>query len=141
VSPTYLSASLREQVRDRAGHRCEYCLLGEDDAHFPHEPDHIIAEKHGGTSSLDNLAPACFDCNRFKGSNIASIEPETNELIPLFNPRMQEWPKHFAIREGAIIPTTAIGRVTVLVLRLNLLERVETRELLAEIGEYPATRD
>ena len=68
MSETYLPANVRRQVRERAGGRCEYCLLAEDDAFFPHEPDHILAVKHGGTGTLDNPAWACFDCNQFKGS-------------------------------------------------------------------------
>ena len=65
-------ASLRREVRERAGERCEYCLLAEFQAFLPHEPDHLIALKHGGKTSPENLALACFDCNRFKGSDIAS---------------------------------------------------------------------
>lgn len=134
---SYLPAALRQQVRARARNRCEYCMLAEEDAYFPHEPDHIIAEKHGGTSALENLALACFDCNRFKGSNIASLDPESSELTPLFNPRTQKWNDHFEIRGGQIMPFTAIGRVTERILRLNLPARVEVREMLAEMGDYP----
>ena len=42
-----LTAALRRLVRERADLRCEYCLLAEDDAYLPHEPDHVIATKHG----------------------------------------------------------------------------------------------
>ena len=134
---SYLPAALRQQVRARAGNRCEYCMLAEEDAYFPHEPDHIIAEKHRGTNTLENLALACFDCNRFKGSNIASVDPESGELTSLFNPRTQKWNDHFEIRGGQILPLTAIGRVTERILRLNLPARVEVREMLAEMGDYP----
>ena len=48
MSETYVPAAVRRQVRARAGDRCEYCLLAEDDAFFPREPDHILALKHGG---------------------------------------------------------------------------------------------
>jgi hypothetical protein len=34
----------------RAGHRCEYCLIREQDTGFPLEVDHIISRKHGGDS-------------------------------------------------------------------------------------------
>ncbi len=134
---SYLPAALRRQMRERAADRCEYCMLAEEDAYLPHEPDHIIAEKHGGTDKLENLALACFDCNRFKGSNIASLDPVGGELTPLFNPRMQKWSEHFEARGGEIIPLTAVGRVTERILRLNLPARVEVREMLAEMGDYP----
>src|SRR5258705_13210634 len=120
MTPTRISAALRQQVRERAGQRCEYCLLAEVQAFFPHEPDHIIAQKHGGESTLENLAFACFDCNRFKGSDIASFDPVTSELVPLFNPRRQRWHEHFGIEGGRIIPLTPAGRVTESILRLNL---------------------
>jgi HNH endonuclease len=46
---------LRRQVQERAQGRCEYCLIHESDMYYPHEPDHVIAEKHGGPTSLDNI--------------------------------------------------------------------------------------
>ena len=130
-------ASLRREVRARAKQRCEYCLIAESQSHFPHEPDHLIALKHGGLSTAANLALACSDCNRFKGTDIASIDRVTGKLVPLFNPRTQSWSAHFRLIGGEIIPLTPTGRVTEQLLRLNLPERVETREQLAEVGLYP----
>jgi 5-methylcytosine-specific restriction endonuclease McrA len=60
VSPTAVSSALRRQVFERASGRCEYCLLSFVDAFFSHEADHIIAEKHGGVTTSENLALACF---------------------------------------------------------------------------------
>ena len=107
-----ISASLRSEVRERAEQRCEYCLLHESQAFFPHEPDHLIALKHGGETVSANLALACFDCNRFKGSDIASIDEVSGELVGLFNPRTQQWLDHFSLEGGHIIPLTPVGRVT-----------------------------
>ena len=137
MSPARISSALRRGVRERANGCCEYCLLPEEQAFFPHEPDHVIATKHGGQSTLDNLAFACFDCNRFKGSDIASLDPASGELTPLFNPRLQEWSEHFSIEAGRINPRTANGRVTELVLKVNLSSRVEVREILTNIKRYP----
>jgi HNH endonuclease len=81
-------------VAARAGHRCEYCLIHADDTFFGCEVDHIISEKHGGATREDNLAYACLFCNRNKGSDIASILPETGELVRLFNPRLDRWGDH-----------------------------------------------
>lgn len=72
---------MRQQVRRRAGNRCEYCFPSEEDAFFAHEVDHVIAEKHGGVTTPDNWALACFDCNRFKGSDIASLDPGSGSLV------------------------------------------------------------
>jgi hypothetical protein len=104
---------------------------------FPHEPDHLIALKHGGKTTLANLALACFDCNRFKGSDIASIDTVTGELVPLFNPRTQMWSEHFRLKRGEIIPLSPTGRVTEKLLRLNLPTRLEVRERLVALGLYP----
>src|SRR4051794_15645178 len=95
-----ISAALRREVRDRARERCEYCLLAESQAFFPHEPYHLIARKHGGETISANLTLACFDCNRFKGPNIALLDPVTGELVPLFNPRTQRWSEHFKLNAG-----------------------------------------
>ena len=64
MTETYIPAAMRRQVRERANGCCEYCLLAEEDAYFPHEADHIISVKHRGLSVLENLAWSCFDCNR-----------------------------------------------------------------------------
>ena len=72
-----------------------------------------------------------------KGLIIASIDWLTGKLVRLFNPRTQSWPAHFCLSGGEIIPLTPTGRVTEQLLRLNLPERVETRERLADVGLYP----
>jgi hypothetical protein len=127
-------------VRERANRCCEYCLLSEDDAFFAHEPDHIIARKHDGKTELDNLCWSCFDCNRFKGSNIASIDSISEQLTPLFNPRKQFWDEHFEIQGGQIVPLTEIGRATEKVLKLNLMSRVEVRAMLSRLERYPTQK-
>jgi HNH endonuclease len=137
MSVTKISPALREIIRQRAGRRCEYCLIAEDQAFLPFEVDHIISEKHGGETSEENLAWSCFDCNRFKGSDIASKDLVTGNLAPLFNPREEKWKDHFQIVGGEIIPLTSIGRVTILVLRINLPQRAEVRAILAGLGLYP----
>lgn len=124
-------------MRDRAGEHCEYCLIAESQASPPHEPDHLIALKHGGQTTSENLALACFDCNRFKGSDIASIDAVTSELVGLFNPRTQQWPEHFRLNGAYIVPLTAVGRVTEKLLRFNLPSRLELRAHLIERGKYP----
>ncbi len=121
--------------------RCEYCLLSEDDAFFSHEPDHIIAKKHGGETSLANLAWSYFECNRFKGSDIASRDDSSGDLSPLFNPRTDRWAEHFVLHGGTIQPLTAVGRVTAQLLKLNLPVRLEVRETLVAARRYSAPED
>ena len=107
-----IAAALRRQVRERANGHCEYCLIAESQAFFPHELDHLIAQKPGGETTLGNLGLACFDCNRFKGTDIASVDDVTGEIVGLFNPRAHHWPEHFSFGDGDIIPLTPVGRVT-----------------------------
>lgn len=137
MSLSYVSSGLRRQIHQRAQDRCEYCLLSQGDAFFPHEPDHVTAEKHGGATTIENLALACFDCNRFKGSDIASIDPDTGNLVALFNPRTQNWNEHFSLTGGLSIALTPVGAATVRLLKLNLPARVEAREALARRRRYP----
>lgn len=130
---TYIPTTLRREVVERAGNRCEYCLLSAEVAFFPHEVDHVIAEKHGGATDIDNLALACWRCNRHKGSDLTSFDPQTRQLSPLFNPRTQAWTEHFAYEGERMIGLTPEGRTTVNLLRLNSEERLSER-LSSETG-------
>jgi hypothetical protein len=134
---TDVREELRRLVADRARHRCEYCWLHEDDAYFPHQVDHIISRKHGGLSETGNLAYACFRCNTWKGTDIASLVPRTGELVALFNPRRDQWSDRFELRGFVIEPLTPRGEVTARLLRLNLDKRVAERRLLMELGRFP----
>ncbi len=131
-----VGAALRREIRERAGGRCEYCFMPDDEPVFPHEPDHIIAAKHRGQTTSENLAYACFECNRAKGSDIASLDPATGALTPLFNPRTQVWPAHFRFNGPVIEPLTAEGRVTVFLLHFNIPPRVAIRAMLLAEGRY-----
>lgn len=129
---------VRRQVQERAQGRCEYCLIHEADMYYPHEADHVIAEKHGGPTSLDNLAWACLYCNRFKGSGLASVDPTSRKVVFLFYPRKQRWNRHFRLNGARIEGITSSGRATVALLHLNDAERVAFRLRLIELGHYPA---
>jgi len=140
---TATSAVLRRAVADRAQHCCEYCGLADDAALVPHEPDHIIGVQHGGGTILANLAHACFRCNRFKGPNIATHDPQTGRMVPLFNPRAERWEVHFRLDGPQIVPLTPIGRGTALLLRFNDEERLLLRAELIRQGRYrpPSPRE
>ena len=88
---TYVPVELRTLAIVRAQESCEYCLVHADYAVLVHEIDHVIAEKHGGATEAENLAYACAQCNRFKGSDIATFDPQTGQIVALFNPRTQNW--------------------------------------------------
>ncbi|MEA2085071.1 MAG: HNH endonuclease [Thermodesulfobacteriota bacterium] len=96
---TYTSAEIRQLVAERAGRRCEYCLIHEDDTFLGCEVDHIISKKHGGSNEPENLAYACLFCNRHKGTDIGSIHPNTGKLTRFYNPRKDRWGKHFQLTQ------------------------------------------
>lgn len=127
---TYISPALRRQVEQRANDRCEYCLLPADITFFPHEVDHVIAVKHGGATNSDNLAFACWRCNRYKGTDLGSFDPQTRAFSFLFNPRTEKWDKHFLIEDCRITGLTPEGRTTVRLLQLNNDERIAERQRL-----------
>jgi hypothetical protein len=134
MSITHIPADLRRLVRDRAGERCEYCLLPEPFALTTHPIDHVVAEKHGGATAAENLALSCTICNGHKGSDLASVDPESGAIVPLFHPRRDRWADHFRLVGGRIEPLTPSGRVTVRLLQFNHPDRVEERELLLVAG-------
>ena len=132
MTEDYIPAALRRQVIERARQRCEYCLLPDGVTFFPHEVDHIIAVKHGGATDEANLALACWRCNRHKGSDLGSFDPQTGAFSFLFNPRTQLWDEHFTLVGLDVIGATPEGRATIRLLRLNSAER------MAEHARLPA---
>jgi hypothetical protein len=134
-----VSAALRRQVFARARNCCEYCRQSAADSPFPYHIEHIIAQKHKGQTDADNLCLSCPDCNAYKGSDIGSLDPVTNILTPLFNPRTQHWDDHFLIHRdtGHLEAITPEGRVTIELLRLNSPEQIEVRILLLQLDQYP----
>lgn len=124
----YISDALRRLVTERAAQSCEYCLLPSALSFYPHEVDHVIALKHQGETNEENLAYACWRCNRFKGSDLGSFDPETGDFSFLFNPRKQAWSEHFIRSEGQILGRSPEGRTTALLLKMNTPDRIRERQ-------------
>jgi hypothetical protein len=121
-----ISDELRSNVAWRANHRCEYCLIHEDDTYFGCEVDHIISVKHGGPTEFENLAYACLICNRHKGSDLGSLR----------NPRVDRWHDHFRLGGAVIQPLTDIGEVTARIFGFNAPERIIERQALMRAGRF-----
>jgi hypothetical protein len=136
---TYVPAELRRLVISRAWNCCEYCRLSQDDSSFTFHCEHVIAEKHGGDTTSDNLCLSCPECNTYKGSDIASFDRVTGNpvLTLLFNPRVQAWKDHFRLNGAVIEPLTSEGRVTVEILQMNRIEAVAERQIFIALGTYP----
>lgn len=126
---------MRRRARHRAGKRCEYCRIQEDDDPFAFHLEHIIPHKHGGSDSISNLAWCCQSCNLGKGSNLAGRL--SGEIVALFHPRLQKWDQHFRWHGPRLIGRTRCGKATVRVLNINSPERIELRRLLIVLGEFP----
>jgi 5-methylcytosine-specific restriction endonuclease McrA len=77
-------------VRERAGYRCEYCHYPEFLSTSPLTIDHIFPRSLGGKDNFNNLALACRRCNERHYNFITGIDPQTQEEIPLFNPRTSQ---------------------------------------------------
>jgi hypothetical protein len=131
-----MNEALRQFVRERANHRCEYCrLLQEVGAVFRFHIEHIRPRQHGGTDDEENLALACPNCNWTKGPNLSAVDPLENSIVPLFNPRKDSWHEHFELQDLHIVGVTTVGRATVQLLRLNTQDRVDVRRQLALRGQ------
>ena len=123
-----MDARLREQVRARASHRCEYCRIRQDaDPLFRFHIEHIVPRQHEGSDTSDNLALACGHCNRRKGPNLAAIGPATGSVVSLYHPRQQVWAEHVSIELGVVTGLTEIGRATVRLLQMNEPRRIDIR--------------
>ncbi|MFM7165558.1 MAG: HNH endonuclease [Planctomycetaceae bacterium] len=128
---------LRQLVLERARFCCEYCQMPQAFSDAGHEMDHIIAEKHGGLTTSENLALACFHCNNHKGPNIAGVDPESGAVTRLFHPRLDRWNEHFYWSGAVLCGQTSIGRTTVRVLDVNIRHRLLHRQALVEEGVFP----
>jgi HNH endonuclease len=130
-----MDAAFRRRVRSRAGFRCEYCRIHEDDEPFAFHVEHIVARKHGGKSDLSNLAWSCQSCNLGKSSNLSGRV--RGEIVELFHPRRQRWNRHFRWNGPRLIGKTKCGQATIRVLNINAADRVDLRRLLIALGSIP----
>jgi len=139
VSKTFIPRSVKEKVAADARYRCGYCQLQQDVAGIQLHVEHIIPEAAGGNSTIENLWLACPTCNNRKGTQTHAIDPQTEKVVPLFNPRKQQWKQHFAwsadgLEMRGLTPT---GRATILALKTNqpFMLRVRRRWVIA--GWHP----
>ncbi len=136
---TDLAEATRQRVRQRAGNRCEYCLSHQDYVMGILQVDHLKPIAKGGSDAEDNLCLACELCNQYKWTKTDGLDPESGEIVALFNPRQQKWHDHFTWSEGGIeiIGLTTCGRATVIALRLNNSIAVTVRRNWVRAGWHP----
>ena len=142
-SNRYVNEATRNQVCQRANYLCEYCHASEQWQYVKFTVDHVIPLDRGGSNSLDNLALACFHCNRRKSNKTTAIDPQSDLEVPLFNPRSDIWKKHFIWSADRlyIIGLTPIGRATVTALALNRMRIINIRAADLAVGRHPPPKD
>lgn len=143
-----LSDATKKLVRKRAKSLCEYCHFLEEASAAKFAIDRIVPKSIGGSDDPDNLALACQRCNGYRSNFITGIDPQTQEIIPLFNPRQQKWSDHFIwTADGLkIIGITPTGRATGNRLDLNDERHnegsiVKARRLWVRGGWHPPDED
>ncbi len=132
-----MNSQLASLIWRRAQSACEYCQMPQEYDDLPFQIDHIIARKHKGPTTAQNLALACFLCNNHKGPNIAGRDPITGRIVRLFHPRRHKWQEHLTWDGAQLTGLTAIGRATIAVLEINLPHRIALRQDLIEEKLFP----
>ena len=131
-----MDSATSDLIRQRAGHRCEYCRVPQHASALRFHIEHIIARQHGGSDDPANLALACPECNYQKGTNLSGIDPDTGKVTPLFHPRRDRWAEHFSHDTARIVGSSPAGRTTVWLLEMNTGDRVRWRAMLLRLGLF-----
>jgi hypothetical protein len=144
-----ISEATKQFVRERANYLCEYCHSLELRSANRFTIDHIVPRSLGGSDDIENLALACRRCNERRYNFVAGIDPETQAIVPIFNPRQQQWASHFVwTLDGTVIEgSTPIGRATCIRFDLNDMRYPEndsirqTRIFWTRTGLHPPAND
>jgi 5-methylcytosine-specific restriction endonuclease McrA len=70
-----ISEEIRAKVRQRAKFLCEYCHANEHWQYVRFTIDHVAPNED---DSIENLALACFHCNRLKSNKTEIPDTENN---------------------------------------------------------------
>jgi hypothetical protein len=140
MNTIYIPIAFRQAVIERAANRCEYCQSPASYSPEIFEIEHIQPLSAGGATELSNLALSCPACNRYKGNLQFALDPESDEVVPLFNPRTDRWVEHFGWSEDftLIEGLTPTGRTTIVTLHVNRPAVQRFRSALYAVGLHPA---
>jgi 5-methylcytosine-specific restriction endonuclease McrA len=106
---SYISRRLRRQVWADAQGRCGYCLCPQSLLPERLFIEHICPRARGGETVRENLWLSCWNCNTRKGSRTHARDPISGRLVPLFDPRRQEWNRHFRWMTPVLQPSARSG--------------------------------
>jgi len=129
----------RDKIAAAAHYRCGYCQTAQEISGAQMHTEHIIPISRGGGPEESNLCLSCAWCNSFKSAKTHGTDSQTNEEIPLYNPRTQQWHEHFRWSEDGIyiIGLTPTGRATVEALKMNNEYIIPARRHWVEAGWHP----
>jgi hypothetical protein len=139
MSKIYIPISIQRAILELSKNYCEYCVLpsnfSTDFFHF----EHIIPLVLDGRTNVENLARSCGICNNNKRDKIEYIDPLTQLIVRLYNPRQDIWMDHFQWSDDDlfVIGITPIGRATIALLKLNRSNATNLRKLLKMADLHP----
>lgn len=141
--PAKVSAAIRKLIRQRAHYLCEYCHAAELWQYVYFTIDHVLPLSQGGAHTPDNMALACFHCNRRKGQRSTAADPDTGIEVPLFNPRQAAWAEHFIWSADSlqIVGRTPSGRATIAALEMNRAWAINIRAADKVVRRHPPIDD
>jgi hypothetical protein len=86
-----------------------------------------------------DFALSCWNCNNKKAEHVDGVDPDSGAVVPLFNPRTDDWDTHFELDSTLteIRGKTSCGRATVDRLRMNDSSQVEARTLWLQTQVWP----
>lgn len=142
-SRSKISETVQALVRERGRYLCEYCHASEKWQYVRFTVDHVVPLSLGGTNDLENLAIACFHCNRRKTNRLSVTDPQSGSEVPLFNPRQHRWQDHFIWSADGlfIVGLTTIARITIETLALNRERVLNIRQADLAIDRHPPVED
>lgn len=139
MSASRVSVEIRRLVRNYANGCCEYCKSRDDCGSGSFNVEHILPAARSGSNELLNLAWSCSGCNSHKFVKIIGWDAVSEKLVPLFNPRSQQWPDHFYWDETLtqILGKTPTCRATIYELKMNRQQLINLRKGMILLGIHP----
>ncbi len=134
-------SEIEQNVQQRAEGRCEYCRMHQSLQGATFHVEHIIPRSRGGPSQLDNLAWACPSCNLHKSNRVEVPSSERGEVVPLFQPRTDNWRDHFRWEGYHIVAQSSVGQATIEALGLNHERRIKIRQAEELFDLFPPYDD
>jgi hypothetical protein len=134
-----ISASTFDAIARDADYQCGYCRAPQIVLPYRLEVEHLLPSSLGGGDESDNLWLSCHKCNKLRSNRLEALDPLTQKLVSIYNPRQQTWNDHFAWGDGGlqIVGRTATGRATVAVLGLNDSFHQAARSVWILAGLHP----